>query len=195
MALISTRSALESSVTPNRSNPNCTISERHVEQATGSEVRAVTIAVTADQLGHNRVTLRCDNEPAIEALAGEVPQARQEGSQTVPERPPVAESQSNLDHRTCSGTRGRPGQNTEGCVGASYWDQSPQRKDTNLAGGICCVPGESAGTERHLYTGCMGERTTHRSWNLERRSCMCRPSQQEEESGNRDSIQECLSAC
>ena len=85
MALISTRSALESSVTPNRSNPNCTISERHVEQATGSEVRAVTIAVTADQLGHNRVTLRCDNEPAIVALAGEVPQARQEGSQTVPE--------------------------------------------------------------------------------------------------------------
>ena len=38
-----------------------------------------------DQLGHNRVTLRCDNEPAIEALAGQVAQARQEGSQTVPE--------------------------------------------------------------------------------------------------------------
>ena len=38
------------------------------------------------QLGHNRVTLRCDNEPAIEALAREIAQARQEGSQTVPER-------------------------------------------------------------------------------------------------------------
>ena len=37
-----------------------------------------------DQLGHNRVTLRCYNEPAIE-----------EGSQTFPERPPVGESQSN----------------------------------------------------------------------------------------------------
>ena len=42
-----------------------------------------------DQLGHNRVTLRCDNELAIEALPRAIVQARQEGSQTVPERPPV----------------------------------------------------------------------------------------------------------
>ena len=48
-----------------------------------------------DQLGHNTVTLRCDNEPAIDALARETGQARQEGSQTVPDRPPVEESQSN----------------------------------------------------------------------------------------------------
>ena len=48
-----------------------------------------------DQLGHKRVTFRCDNEPAIEAPAREIAQARQEGSQTVPERPPVGESQSN----------------------------------------------------------------------------------------------------
>ena len=48
-----------------------------------------------DLLGHNTVTLRCDNEPAIEALAREVGQARQEGSQTVPETSPVGESQSN----------------------------------------------------------------------------------------------------
>ena len=47
-----------------------------------------------DQLGHNRVKLRCDSEPAIEALAREIAQARQEGSQTVPERPPVGESRS-----------------------------------------------------------------------------------------------------
>ena len=47
-----------------------------------------------DQLGHNEVTLRCENEPAIEALAREIAQARQEGSQTVPERPPMGESQS-----------------------------------------------------------------------------------------------------
>ena len=47
-----------------------------------------------DQLGHNRVTLRCDNEPAIEALAREIAQARQEGSHIVPERPPVGEGQS-----------------------------------------------------------------------------------------------------
>ena len=48
-----------------------------------------------DQLGHNRVTLRCDNELAIEAPAREIAEACQEGSQSVPERPPVGESQSN----------------------------------------------------------------------------------------------------
>ena len=42
-----------------------------------------------DQLGHNRVTLRCDNEPAIEVLAREIAQGRQEGSQPVPEIPLV----------------------------------------------------------------------------------------------------------
>ena len=44
-----------------------------------------------DQLGHNRVTLRSDNEPTIKGLAREIAQASQEGSQTVPERPPVGE--------------------------------------------------------------------------------------------------------
>ena len=48
-----------------------------------------------DHLGHNRVTLRCENEPAIEALERETAQARREGSQIVPDRPPVGESQSN----------------------------------------------------------------------------------------------------
>ena len=48
-----------------------------------------------DQLGHNTVTLRCDNEPAIEAVAREIAHVRQEGSQTVPERPPVGDSQFN----------------------------------------------------------------------------------------------------
>ena len=56
---------------------------------------AKRLARFIDQLGHNRVTLRCDSEPAIEALAREIGQARQEGSQTVPERPPVLDSQSN----------------------------------------------------------------------------------------------------
>ena len=45
-----------------------------------------------DQLGHNTVTLRCDNEPATEAVAREIAQARQKGSQTAPERPPVTAS-------------------------------------------------------------------------------------------------------
>ena len=48
-----------------------------------------------DQLLHNKVALKCDSEPAIEALAREIAHARREGSQTVPERPPVEESQSN----------------------------------------------------------------------------------------------------
>ena len=78
-----------------------------------------------DQLGHNRVTLRCDNEPAIEALAREIAQARQEGSQTVPERPPVGESQIQRNHRAHGRTRGWSGQNIESCIGASYWRQNP----------------------------------------------------------------------
>ena len=48
-----------------------------------------------DQLGHNTVTLRCGNEPVIEALAREIGRSHQEGSQTVLEKPPVGESQSN----------------------------------------------------------------------------------------------------
>ena len=60
-----------------------------------------------DQLGHNRVTLRCDTEPAIEALARE----SQGRGQTVPERPTVGESQSNgIIVRTVGG-----------CIGASHW--------------------------------------------------------------------------
>ena len=54
-----------------------------------------------DQLGHNRVTLRCDNEPAIEALAREIAQARKEGNQPVPERPPVGDRPVQWDHRAC----------------------------------------------------------------------------------------------
>ena len=42
-----------------------------------------------DQLGHNGVTHRSDNEPAIEALTREIAEARQEGSQTVPEKSQV----------------------------------------------------------------------------------------------------------
>ena len=81
-----------------------------------------------------RAQLRCDNEPAIEALARETAQARQERSQTVPERPPVGESPSNgiieraaglvagqartmkaaLEHRT--GTRVPPGARVLCCL-------------------------------------------------------------------------------
>ena len=54
-----------------------------------------------------------------------------------------------------------------------------------------CDMGSDGKTSLHR----LGERTTHRSWNSERRSCTCRPSQQEDESGNRDSILESLLAC
>ena len=77
-----------------------------------------------DQLGHNRVTLGCNNEQAIEALARRFAQARQEGSQTLPERPPVGESQPN-GVRTHGGARGWSGQNTESRIGASCWRESP----------------------------------------------------------------------
>ena len=65
-----------------------------------------------DQLGHNGVTLRCDKEPAIKALAREIAQARQEWSQTVPERPQSVQR----DHRACGGARCWSGQDTEGCT-------------------------------------------------------------------------------
>ena len=76
-----------------------------------------------DKLGHNRVTLRCDNEPAIKALAREIGQARQEGSQTVPDTPPVGESQSN------------------GIIERAVGLVAGQAR-VPLAGGICCVPDE-----------------------------------------------------
>ena len=90
-----------------------------------------------DQLKHNRVTLRCDNEPAIEALAREIGQARQEGSQTVPERPPVGESQSTgIVERAVGLVAGQARS-----AGTSHRGKSPaRREDTVLAGGICCVP-------------------------------------------------------
>ena len=48
---------------------------------------AKRVAKFIDQLGHNRVTFRCDNEPAIEALARELAQGRQEGSQVLERQP------------------------------------------------------------------------------------------------------------
>ena len=64
-----------------------------------------------DQLGHNTVTFRCDNEPAMGVLAREM---------TASWRQPVQ-----WGHRTCGRTRCRPGQNIESCVGASHRNQNP----------------------------------------------------------------------
>ena len=63
---------------------------------------AKRVAKFIDQLGHNRVTFRCDNEPAIEALARELAQGRQEGSQVL-KRELVGGKPVQLAHRTCSG--------------------------------------------------------------------------------------------
>ena len=64
----------------------------------------------------------------------EIGQARQEGSQTVPERPPVGGQPVQWSHRTCGRTRCRSAHNIESCLGASQKNQ--------LAGRICCVPVE-----------------------------------------------------
>ena len=55
---------------------------------------AKRVAKFIDKLGHNRVTFRCDNESAIEALARELAQGRQEGSQVL-KRQPAGASHSN----------------------------------------------------------------------------------------------------
>ena len=87
-----------------------------------------------DQLGHSRVTLRCENEPAIEALARKQDCSRE----TARRRKPVQ-----WDHRARSRACCRPSQNTESCIGTSYRDQSPARsEDIVLASGIRCVPDE-----------------------------------------------------
>ena len=86
--------------TPLPNRPELVICERRLKMTwsmlvprRGTEFHRITkiAAKFIDQLAHNRVTLRCDDEPAIEALSREIAQARQDGSQTVPE----GESQSN----------------------------------------------------------------------------------------------------
>ena len=95
-----------------------------------------------DQLGHNRVTLRCDKEPAIEALAREIAQARREGSQTVPVRPPVGESQYNGIIESAVGLVAGQARTLKAAL-EHRMDQSPaRREDPVLASGIRCVPDE-----------------------------------------------------
>ena len=88
-----------------------------------------------DQLGLNRVTLGCDNEPAVEALAREIAQARQEGRQDSTREATSGREPVPRNRRTHGGTRGWSGQITESCTGASYWRESPACcKDIVLAG-------------------------------------------------------------
>ena len=153
-----------------------------------------------DQIGHNRVTLRCDNEPAIDALAREIAQARQEGSQTVPERLPVGDSQSNgvieravglvasqartlkaaLEHRT--GTRIPPDARIP-CWLVAFAAYLMNR----------CDIGSDGKTPLQRLHGSKGQ---HTFWNSEREDPVHAGQASERgESGNRDSIPECLWGC
>ena len=125
-----------------------------------------------DQLGHNRVMLRCDNEPAIEALPREIAQVRQEGSQTVPERPPVGESQSNEIIERAVGLMNR-------CDNGSDGKTSLQRLHVRRNNTPILELGE-----RILYMPSKPPRGG--KWE---------PRFVEEESGSRGSAQECLLAC
>ena len=60
-----------------------------------------------DLLRHNGVTLRCNNEPAIEALAREIARARQKGKPHRPEETTGERKPVQRNHRTNhGGTRG-----------------------------------------------------------------------------------------
>ena len=142
---------------------------------------------------YNKITLRCDNEPAIEALAREIAQVRQEGSQTVP-----------VKHQ-CGRASPMGSPNVQ-------WDSWPARTLKAALGHrigtrippdariLCWLVEFAAYLMISCDIGrngkrCTGERATHRCWNSGRRFCTCGPSHHEEESGNRDSILVCLLAC
>ena len=117
------------------------------------------------QLGHNRVTPRCDNELAFEALARDC---------TIR---PRRESDCAREIASCTGAPQRPeSRPTQGCCAGlvEFAAYSMNR---------CGV----ASTERHCCKDYTGEGTTHRSWSFEKRSCTWPPNQREEESGSRGS--------
>ena len=135
-----------------------------------------------DQLGHNRVTLRCDNEPAIEALEREVAQARQEGGQTVPERPPVGESPTGSSSVRQARTLKAA---LEPRMGARVLP------DARI---LCWLVEFAAYLINTCDIGSDGKTPLQRLHGRrgEKRSCACPPNQREEESGSHDSAQECL---
>ena len=96
-----------------------------------------------EQIGHNRVTLRCDNETALEAWARQIVQARQEWRQTVPERPPVGESQSNGIIECTVGLVAGQARTLKGALDHRIGVTVPVGcEDTVLVGGVCHVPDE-----------------------------------------------------
>ena len=77
-----------------------------------------------DQFGHNKITLRCDNEPAIVALAREIAQVRQEGSQTVPVKHQCGKPVQWEQSARCGVARAMPTRhllkNTKACFAPSF---------------------------------------------------------------------------
>ena len=119
---------------------------------------------SSTSLEHNRVTLRCDNETAIEALAREIAQAHQEGSQTNPERPPAEERQSNGIIERTVGLVPVPPDARILCWLVEFAAYLMNR----------CDIGSDGKTPLHRLHD---EGTAHRSSSLERRTCTCPPSQ------------------
>ena len=135
-----------------------------------------------EQLGHNRVTLRCDNERTIETLVREIAQARQEGNQTVPERPSVGESQSNGIIERAAGLVASQTRKLKAAL--EYRIGIRVQPDARL---LCWLVEFAVYLMNRGDIGSDGKTTAAQA--------ACRLSQQEEESGNRDSILECLLAC
>ena len=72
------------------------------------------------------IAKRANEDTAESTFSVTTSQRLKRWRETVPERPPVGESQVQPDHRTCSWTRGRSRQNIGSCVGASHGNQSPR---------------------------------------------------------------------
>ena len=152
-----------------------------------------------DRLGHNRVTVKCDNEPAIEALPREIARACQEEGQTVLEKPQVEEGQSNGIVERAVGLVASQARTLKATLEHRIGVRVPS--DARI---FCWLVEFAAYLMNRCDIGSDGKtplhrlheqkKKTHRSWNSERRSCTCLTNQQGEESGNRDSILECLLA-
>ena len=128
----------------------------------------------------------------IEALAREIAQARQEGSQTVPERPSVGDSHSNGVTERAVGVVASQARTVKAALEHRMGTRIPP--DARI---LCWLVEFAA----HLMNRCdigsdgktplqrlLGQKDNTPILESERRSCSCQPRKQEEESGNRDSI-------
>ena len=114
----------------------------------GREQRSSLTSLAGCTLTRQRTGGRRVGEGHRTGSSGEKPDR---SGETASGRKPVQPS-----HRAHGGTRGRPGQNTAGCAGASHWRQMPARcEDTVLAGGVRnrCDIGSAGKTPLHRLHG------------------------------------------